>query len=314
MKSLAALLIVMSLSLWACLPQTRTQQPPVLSTPTHIQVDLTPAQRAAITSLAASLSIPAEQISLVSTEAVTWPNGCLGVQKLGVMCTQNQVPGFRIVLNANGKEYELHTNQDGSIVVPVGAVQVPGAAEAAVIKQSASNLSISEGDVSIISSRAVEWPDSCLGVAMEGVMCAQMITPGYLIVLGAGGRQYEYHTNQDASRIMPASLAMDWKQGGGIAGVCESLTIYLSGEVFGMDCRAGGDGRAAVLTQVQREQLYAWLDEFEMITIDLSDPKGMADGMSRHADLFGQANQLANDEQKRAIYEFGQTVYHGMYP
>ncbi len=85
--------------------------------PTHIAVDLTPAQRAAIQALSEKNNIPVDQIKLVSTEAVTWPSGCLGVVLPGVMCTQNQVDGFRILLSANGEHFEYHTNQDGASVL-----------------------------------------------------------------------------------------------------------------------------------------------------------------------------------------------------
>src|SRR5512134_382949 len=81
--------------------------------PTNIPADLTPAQLAAIQDLAATLSISVDQIHLVSTEAVDWPDGCLGVQLPDVMCTQAIVPGFRLMLTANGVPYEYHTNQDG---------------------------------------------------------------------------------------------------------------------------------------------------------------------------------------------------------
>ena len=40
-----------------------------------------------------------------------------------------------------------------------------------------------------------EWPDSCLAAAEEGEACAQVITPGFVIVFEAGGDQYEYHTD-----------------------------------------------------------------------------------------------------------------------
>lgn len=40
-----------------------------------------------------------------------------------------------------------------------------------------------------------EWPDSCLAAAEEGEACAQVITPGFVIVFEAGGDQYEYHAD-----------------------------------------------------------------------------------------------------------------------
>src|SRR5262249_19597338 len=82
-----------------------------------IPVDIPPAQRAVIAALAAQLGIPADQIRVVSSEAVTWQDGCLGVVRMGVMCIQGHVQGFRIILRANGAQYEYHTNQDGSVLV-----------------------------------------------------------------------------------------------------------------------------------------------------------------------------------------------------
>ncbi len=296
-----------------------TAAPVSPSSPLHGSADVataqTPAVQAAIASLAQTLGVAADQIKLVSSEAVTWPNGCLGVQKLGVMCTMNMVPGYRIVLESGGKQYELHTNLDGSVIVPAAnALQVPGPAQAAAIHQLATNLGIADSDVKLVSSAAVEWPDSCLGVALFQVMCAQTVTPGYLIVLEAGGRQYEYRTNQDASHIMPATLAMDWKQEGGIAGVCQSVTVYLSGEVYGMNCAPGsGDGRMSVLTASQRQQLASWIDRLANATIDLSDPASVSDRMTRTADLMAHGTQAASDADQRAVFAFGQALYQQLY-
>ena len=43
----------------------------------------------------------------------------------------------------------------------------------------------------------VEWPDSCLGISGPDVVCAQVITPGFKIVLGFEGsdQTFEYHTD-----------------------------------------------------------------------------------------------------------------------
>ena len=89
----------------------------VVPTPTHIPVDLTPAQLAAIQAVSTKYNIPVEQIHIANTEAVTWPTGCLGVVLPGVMCTDVVTPGFRIMLTANGQQFEIHTNQDGSSVI-----------------------------------------------------------------------------------------------------------------------------------------------------------------------------------------------------
>ena len=48
--------------------------------------------------------------------AVQWPDGCLGIVRMGVMCLRGPVDGFRIILEANGQQYEFHTNQDGTAI------------------------------------------------------------------------------------------------------------------------------------------------------------------------------------------------------
>jgi hypothetical protein len=56
----------------------------------------------------------------------------------------------------------------------------------------------SAGDgASLVSVERVQWPDSCLGLARAGEVCAQVVTPGYRVVVSLGGRQLEYHTATD---------------------------------------------------------------------------------------------------------------------
>ncbi len=66
--------------------------------------------------LVGRLQIDPDTIKLVSVEAVEWPDGCLGIQTPGVMCTMVITPGYRVVLEAGGKQYEYHTNVSGDVV------------------------------------------------------------------------------------------------------------------------------------------------------------------------------------------------------
>lgn len=106
-------------------PTNTTAPTQMEPTPTQgqIPVDLTPAQLAAIQAISAKYGVPADQVKLVSTEAVTWSNGCLDIVLPGVMCTQALVDGFRIIMEANGQQYEFHTNQDGSSVIDAAQLQ-----------------------------------------------------------------------------------------------------------------------------------------------------------------------------------------------
>jgi hypothetical protein len=66
----------------------------------------------------------------------------------------------------------------------------------------ASELGISLQDVSIDNIESVDWPDACLGIIKQDEMCANVITPGYIVSMTAAGMKYIYHTNQDGSLII----------------------------------------------------------------------------------------------------------------
>ena len=321
MKKLLLMFVLMVMLLAACVPQAEPTEESVLpvddslpdATPTHLPVDLTPAQRAAITALSELTGTSADKITLVSTEAVTWPDGCLGVQRMGMMCTQAIVEGFKIVLKADGKEYEFHTNQNGSAVV-LAAGELSGLVEEAIITQLAENLGLDKSDVSVVSSTDVEFNDACLGVAMPDVMCALVITPGRIIVLEANGIQYEYHTNGDAARIQPATLALTWKREGGIAGFCDSMTVFLSGEVYVSNCK--GDSRmgtlAGLLSAGELKQFNTWIGQFGQLELDASDPEGVADRMVVTLSFFGLSNGRPATGDKDALFLWVQDLFQRM--
>ena len=60
-------------------------------------------------------------------------------------------------------------------------------------------LQLSPQDIRLLSFEAVDWPNSCLGVERKGVMCLDVITPGYLFVFEISNGVYEAHTNADGS-------------------------------------------------------------------------------------------------------------------
>lgn len=309
------ILVIATIS--ACAPEAAATEAPAAvenpPTPTHLPVDLTPAQREAIAALAEKLNISPDKITLVSTEAVTWPNGCLGIVRMGVLCTQAEVEGFKIALEANGQQYEYHTNQDGSVVLLAEGAQTAGAAEEQAIKQLAMNLGLQESDISVVSNEAVEFGDACLGVAMEGVMCAQVVTPGHIIVLEADGTQYEYHTNADGSRVQPATFALVWKREGGIAGFCDTLTVFLSGEVYTNNCKGQPEGKmdtlGNILSAAEQDEFYGWTSDFGQVTLDASDPKGVSDRLTETLDFWGTGNKQPTESEQQAMLKFAQNLY-----
>ncbi len=51
-------------------------------------------------------------------------------------------------------------------------------------------------EVRLVSVEAVQWSDASLGCPKPDMVYAQVITPGFLVVLEAMGDEYEYHTDE----------------------------------------------------------------------------------------------------------------------
>lgn len=77
----------------------------------------TAATTQATQALADKLQVSADTIEVVSVEAVEWRDSCLGVEVADTMCMQVITPGYRVVLSADGQQYEYHTNEDGTNVL-----------------------------------------------------------------------------------------------------------------------------------------------------------------------------------------------------
>lgn len=319
MKRNILLFITLVLILSACAGQAEpTEQSfiPIdgLRTPTPApQTDLTPAEQAAISRLSSTFNLPREEISIVSTEAVEWPDGCLGVQRPGMMCTQAIVPGYRIILQAGDEQYEFRTNESGSQVVQVGGAPL-GLMEEAIAAQLAFNLGLDVDEVFVLSSTDVEFTDACLDVFVPDTACAQVTTPGKIITLRAKGLEFEYHISEDGGRVQPATIALTWKREGGIAGFCDRMTVFLSGEVYGSNCgseQPEGTMKlfADLLTAAEQRQFFTWVWEFDRVRLDVSDPAGVADQMIIALEFQGNGDNQPSETEKQALLEFAQNLY-----
>ena len=93
---------------------------------------------------------------------------------------------------------EANMSKTGTVEPIKGSEKALAAAIADLSKQS----SVPPDEITLVSMEAVEWSDSSLGCPQEGFMYAQVITPGYLIMLEANGEQFAYHTDQEGNSIV----------------------------------------------------------------------------------------------------------------
>jgi hypothetical protein len=110
---------------------------------------------------------------------------------------------------------------------------------------------------------------------------------------------------------------MTWKREGGIAGFCDVMTVYLSGEVHSSPCNNSQSVEKRlidVLSDEEIAQLDEWLQSYGNVSIDASDPKGVADGMVVTLEFMGLGNQetvsTANEQQ---LIEFAQSLHQKLY-
>ena len=189
--------------------------------------------------------------------------------------------------------------------------------EEAIIKQLATNLGLRESDISVVSNEIVEFSDSCLGITMQDAKCAQVITPGRIVMLEANNIQYEYHTSENGTRIQPATLALTWKREGGIAGFCDSMAVFLSGEIIGSQCKSQPDATtgtfASLLSASDRKQFDTWITKFDEVTLDASDPKGVSDRMEASLVLYGLGSGKPVKAEQQAIFSWAQKLFQKLY-
>jgi len=84
-------------------------------------------------------------------------------------------------------------------LVGLGAVLAESQADLppvqAVIADLAQRLAVPEGEIRLLSTEAVTWPDSSLGNPQPGMVYLQVLTDGYRVILQHATTRYEYHTD-----------------------------------------------------------------------------------------------------------------------
>lgn len=65
----------------------------------------------------------------------------------------------------------------------------------------AQRLSVPIDEIAVLEATTVTWPDGSLGCPQEGMVYAQVLTPGYLIRLQSGAQEFEYHASKGTTLI-----------------------------------------------------------------------------------------------------------------
>ena len=190
-----------------------TQPATATASALSVQPEAEPLVAAARTDLAQRLDVPEGEIAVLSVEAVEWRDGSLGCPAPGMAYIQVITPGFRVILQVGGMEYEYHTDTRQSVVfcedasmVDVPAVPEPLGPGPGVVEPGleglekearedlAARLSIPASEIELLEARSVVWPDASLGCPRPDMAYAQVPQEGVLIRFSVYGHVYEYHS------------------------------------------------------------------------------------------------------------------------
>lgn len=148
--------------------------------------------------LSMRLNISTADIVLQWAGAVEWPDSSIGCPEPGMNYLMVVTPGYLIKLEAKGRIYQYHAGENSPFYCenPQEPLNSSDPQEKRIVEIAkadlAKRLNVAESEISLVRVKAVDWPDTSMGCPQPGMMYAQMITPGYHIILSAGGQEYDY--------------------------------------------------------------------------------------------------------------------------
>lgn len=203
-------------------------------------------------------------------------------------------------------------------ITPAATTELPAAVRAAqafIARQ----MGTATESVAVVRAEPVEWTDSCLGAGRADEICAQVITPGYRIVFKGAQGELEVHTDQSgqsvriakagtagsgASTPAPGSAAVIWERTGGIAGVCQRLTVGADGAYTLEDCKRNTVLNAGVLSQADAASVNDWLGRLGALEWRSKNPPGSADMFNDRLSLKGRGSAVPSETDIVAINEY----------
>jgi hypothetical protein len=105
-------------------------------------------------------------------------------------------------------------------------------------------------------------------------------------------------------------LAFSWQRQGGVAGLCDDLSVYRSGWAYAGSCALGKSTiqRSFRVSETQLEQLYKLVDTMQSVTIHQSD-SATADSMTIDLTFSGSGKTAVADADKQTLLDFADQVF-----
>ncbi|MBE3065987.1 MAG: hypothetical protein IMZ73_00960 [Chloroflexi bacterium] len=124
----------------------------------------------------------------------------LEVMLIAVLLAMALIGCQSVVANTPGQDGKPESTHE------IGILETPNVLDSLIaraVADLAARLGVDAGQVQVFKTESVTWGDTSLGVPEPDNMYAQVLTPGYRLWFGYGGKEYIYHT--DYRRVVFAS-------------------------------------------------------------------------------------------------------------
>ena len=193
-----AVLLALACGLAAC---SEPDSEPAVATPTDRPAPMTPADRARAV-VAARLTIPAEEVSIVSITAREFPDSSLDCPEPDMLYQQVITPGHQVIVEAEGRRFDVRVAGAGARIChrrrgSGGGQRGSGVQELAEQARSdlAGRLQCAVADIRVSGIRALGPDDALPGCRWE---CrAETTVCGYAVTLLHADRRFDYFVSQD---------------------------------------------------------------------------------------------------------------------
>ena len=296
-SKLLTIVFLASLLLTACRPVVPTPLDITLVPTRTVSPSEASAAAAAQAALAEKLGTPVASIEIQKIEPALWPDSCLGLGAADESCAQVVTSGYLVTLLAAGQSYAYRTDLAGKVArLVTNQGETPAHVTAAILAL-ADSLTVEPATITLVSAESVEWPNACLGVESPDTACAEVITPGYRVLLSVSGVTYELHTNQDGSQVMkagpvnnPSDQPVVILTSKDASGVCEQIVITNAGAGKAA-CDAKPDIKS--FPGMQRPvELATWIARFASFEVS---------GVDGSLKFEGRGTEVAELEEQRAL-------------
>jgi hypothetical protein len=172
----------------------------------------------------------------------------------------------------------------------------------------ASQLNLPVEQIMLMGWQAATWRDSCLGVHVPKQGCLDVITPGFIFKFQTGsvnsivntdaaGKNFRLVKDPESPGPLPA---LSWTRTGGIAGVCQNLSVYSTGAYWLRDCKTVKVVAQGVLAEAQFTYLSGLFNQYGSFGWSPTPQAGSADMFVDQIQFYGAGSQaISADEQQK---------------